>query len=264
MFSRLALLFLSACSIAWLAAPAETPNIAQSKGIDQRVDYKSLTKYGPWDDRNYKIRAEELKLLAPNEAELKPGIPAFFRIEMRRNYPELMRTGPAQYPRSARQLFKIRYGGLMVNGRIQHDYRLYREKVDVPVNNEVQLNEVLGANEITVEINHVYPNLVVAGANNFGGQEMYYSSDGGLTWTIQGVLPNSCCDPTVGWSSDGTVAYAATLGYGGGLGVWFYRSTDNGNTWDGPLMLTADGSDKEFLHVDIYPASPFIDNIYLT
>lgn len=258
-------LFLLVCTFfAVPSAGAETAVIVQSKGIDQRVDYKSLTKFGPWDDRNYKVRAEDLKLLAPNEAELKPGIPAFFRIEMRRDYPNLMRTGPAQYPRSARQLFKVKYGGLIVNGKIERDYRMYRDKVDVPVNHEVQLNEVLGANEITVEINPVYPNLVIAGANNFGGQEMYYSSDGGLTWTIQGLLPDSCCDPTVGWSSDGTVAYAATLGYGTGLGVWFYRSTDNGHTWNGPQMLTTRGSDKEFLHVDISPGSPYINNVYLT
>ncbi len=194
------------------AAPADNPQIVQSRGVDSGVDYASLTKFGRWDDRNYQLTRADLALLAKNEAELFPGIPAFFRVELRKEWPHLMRTGPAQYPRAARQLFFIRHGGIMRNGRIINaPYKGRAERVPVDVNGQVQLNVVLGANEPTVEINPVNPDLVIAGSNNNGGQEMYYSTNGGLTWDIQGVLPNTCCDPTVGWSSDGSVAYVAAL-----------------------------------------------------
>lgn len=90
----------------------ESLNIQQSRGVDQRVDYSSLTKFGPWDDRNYKLVAEDLEVLSPEEDRIDDPIPAFFRVELRKEFPELRKTGPAQYPRSAVPLFQQRYGGL--------------------------------------------------------------------------------------------------------------------------------------------------------
>ena len=142
-----------------------------------------------------------------------------------------------------------------------HDRRM-RAKKPVRVGKEVQLNQLLGANEISVEINPGNPQQVVAGSNNAGGQEMYFSTDAGVTWTIQGVLPNTCCDPTVDWSSDGTVAYVGALS--GPIGVSTWRSFDGGQTWVDRVDLTAGGSDKEFIHVDRSPTSPYQDNLYVT
>jgi hypothetical protein len=182
------------------------PNIVQARGADQGVDYASLTKYGQWDDRNYQLSKADLNYLSPTEDKLHNQIPAFFRVELRKEWPHLMRTGPAQYPRAAWQLFKMRHQGFLRDGQYygpkwgEDKFAAYR------VDNELQLNQVLGANEITVEINPANPDNIIAGSNNNGGQEMYYSQDGGTSWTIQGTLPNTCCDPTVGWSSDGTVA----------------------------------------------------------
>ena len=240
---------------------AEAPNIEQSRGADQSVDYASLQKFGPWDDRNYRLTREDLKLLAPNEAELADPIPAFFRVELRREFPTLLRSGPVQYPRASVPLFHLRYGGLLRDGRIE---RLEEEGEEgpAPVNFEVQLNTLAGANEVTTEINPVNPDLVIAGANVNSGQEMYSSSNGGETWTIRGVLINTCCDPTVGWSSDGTVAYAGALS--GSLGVSFWRSIDNGQNWIDRVAITNGGSDKEFLHIDVSPTSPFRDNLYMS
>ncbi|HNR31968.1 MAG TPA: hypothetical protein PKI11_13845, partial [Candidatus Hydrogenedentes bacterium] len=254
--------FLSLMLAGWLSSLiAGGQSIDQARGIDPRVDYAALTRFGPWDDRNYTVTAEDLKLLAPNEEELKNSMPVFYRVELRRRFPHWMRTGPAQYPRAARQLFEIEYGGLMVDG-VVHAKRAKLSSVPAPVNAEIRLNELLGANEITVEINPVFHNRVIAGANNIHGQEMYWSNDGGLTWHIQGTLPFTCCDPTVGWSSDGLVAYAGSLS--AGLGIYFYRSTDFGETWSPALALTTSGSDKEFLHVDLSPTSPYRDYVYLT
>ncbi|MCH8204404.1 MAG: exo-alpha-sialidase [Candidatus Hydrogenedentes bacterium] len=245
-------------------------DIQQSRGLDPRVDYPSLARFGPWDDRNYNLSAEDLELLAPNEEELFPGIPLFFRVELRKEWPRMQRTGPAQYPRAANKLFEIRYGGFMRNGVIDRpEDRAAAERTPVTIDDQLKLNDVLRADEITVEINPVDPMMVIAGSNTTGGQKMYYSLDGGANWGIgeqgdaDGVLDNTCCDPSVGWSSDGTVAYAASLS-SGAIGVNFYRSTTSGVTWTSPIALTSGGSDKEFLHVDISATSPYIDNVYLT
>lgn len=87
--------------------------IDQSKGIDSNLVYESLTNFGPWDDRNYKLTTKDLEFLSPNEQELKEPIPAFFRVLLRKNYPNLPKTGPAQYPRSALQIFFQEYGGYL-------------------------------------------------------------------------------------------------------------------------------------------------------
>jgi hypothetical protein len=101
---------------------------------------------------------------------------------------------------------------------------------------------------------------------------MHFSLDGGESWTQSANLPlgGTCCDPTVSWSWDGAFVYTATLG----SQVFFYRSDDNGATWDSladepgadPRREISTGGfvDKEFLHVDLSPTSPHLDNIYLT
>lgn len=244
----------------FVAAAVSAQPIVQSRGRDPRVQYRALTKSGPWDDRNYALSADDLRMLPPRDHEAKADIPAFFRVELRREFPHLMTHGPAQYPRAASQLFKIRHGGLMRDGKLPAKGEA---GAIPPVNSEIQLNQLVGRDEVTVEINPAFPNRVVAGANGGPpGQEMYWSSDGGATWTVQGNLAGTCCDPTVGWSSDGTVAYAASLS--DALGVNFYRSTDHGATWSAPLAVSGPGSDKEFLHVDLSPDSPYRDNVYLT
>lgn len=241
--------------------------IDQTRGVDPRVDYKALTRFGPWDDRNYQLTLDDLKVLAPNEHELHARIPAFFRVELRKNWPQLLREGPAQYPRSAYQIFRILHGSRLVNGVYQGPTIEQRKRMGLKVGQEVRLSDVTGAHESAVEISPTDPDRLIAGANSGGyGQEMYHSSDGGETWTVTALSGNTCCDPTMGWSSDGTLAYTATLGNCGssGCGVWFYRSTDHGETWSQPLVITSSGSDKEFLHVDHSANSPYLDYVYLT
>lgn len=244
-------------------------NIDQSRGADADVDYSSLTEYGPWDDRNYALTKSDLAWLADNEAELTDPIPAFFRVELRREFPHFRREGPAQYPRAAVPVFNIRYGGLIWDGEYIDGGKVIDEgesgdELEGLVNGEIKLNQVLGANEVTVEINPANSLQVIAGSNNNGGQEMYYSTDGGENWFIHGVLPSTCCDPTVDWKSDGTIAYVAALTANPMFGVSFWRSFNGGQTWVDRFDITPSGSDKEFIHVDRSPASPHQDNIYLT
>jgi hypothetical protein len=254
-------LLLCAALLASAVFRGDALEIRQEKGADQRVKYENLTRLGPWDDRNYKLTLEDLEVFTADEYELQPGMPAFYRVELRKRFPWWPRTGPGQYPRAARQLFEIEYGGFLVDGHLQ-SRRMLWSRSSVPVSGEIRLNDILGANEITIEINPVFHNRVIAGANNIGGQEMYYSSDGGETWSIAGTLPNTCCDPTLGWSTDGLIAYAGALS--SSIGVSFFRSTNFGQSWGAAQILTQSGSDKEFLHVDLSPASPYKDHIYLT
>src|SRR5688572_30492531 len=71
--------------------PAEVVQfvINQSRGADHRVRYAELVKHGPWDDRNYRLRQEDLALLSPNEHEAQVPIPAFYRVQMRKANPNL-------------------------------------------------------------------------------------------------------------------------------------------------------------------------------
>ena len=251
---------------------AQTPDIDPANGVDATVDYPALANIGPWDDRNYQLTAQDLLVLSEFEADAKTNIPAFYRVLLRKRYPNLQKSGSAQYPRSAPERFHMEFGGLMINGTILKEGA---EKSDgetfgmltVPVNAEVKLNVISGAAEAAIAINPVHPDLVIAGANGgSGGQEMYYSSDAGRNWQIATLAGNTCCDPSVSWSSDGSLAYAVTLGP---APVWFYRSSNNGMTWDDlpgtPYREMGSGAtDKEYLHVDYSDRSPYKDRLYMT
>lgn len=274
---------LAACTAA--AAAAQT--IDPARGKDPRVDYAALTRFSPWDDRNYNLTAEDLALLAPDEDEQLDPIPAFYRVLLRRELPQLRRRGPAQYPRSALNRFRLRFTGYLVDGTYytgveRRDGRYHvRIGADAPrvaprepeLTGEARVTTPNGAAESAVDYSPVNTNLVIAGTNGpVNGQDMHYSTNGGTTWTrVIAGLPggNTCCDPTVAWSSDGTKAYTATLG--GPCCVWFYRSGNGGQTWDdlsgspARRQLSASGAtDKEYLHVDTFATSPFKDRLYMT
>jgi hypothetical protein len=282
------------CAVLAMAVQPATgwaQRIVQSRGVDPRVDYAAFTRLGPWDDRNYLVTKEELALLAPNEHELKDPIPVFFRIELRKLDPGMLRTGPAQYPRSALQIFKMKYGGYLVDkhlykeavyrgGRfevVQREGITQEEFETKALTTDVRVTSPTGAAESAVKIHPTNVNKVVAGSNGPGpGQIMWYSTNGGSTWTQSAALPqgNTCCDPTVDWSSNGQYAYTSALGGCSGIcNVWVYRSADGGATWNDLATLTpgdgrrevtsANTSDKQFLHVDKFATSTFRDNVYL-
>lgn len=288
MSTRILLLLLT---VGLTAPPLGAQPIDQSRGADARVDYRSLVRLGPWDDRNYQLTAEDLALLAPDEEAQTDPIPAFFRVELRRHWPELRRSGPAQYPRSALQIFRQLHRGYRVGGkyyrRATREDRRFRVVLDedseirTPAKflaGEARVTSPEGAAESAIKINPVSTDVVIAGSNGPGnGQVMHYSVNGGVTWNAASALPlgGTCCDPTVDWKSDGSIAHTATLGNcsNSGCAIWYYRSNNGGRTWNGletvtpgdpRRELTTNGSDKEFLHVDKYAASPHRDNVYLT
>ena len=262
-------------------------NVNQSRGADPAVDYASLMRFGPWDDRNYALTAADLALLPKAETEARDPIPAFFRVWMRkeanRQGQPLPTSGPAQYPRSAVNTFLQRFDGLLINGRTyraiqrvdDRHFEVFEEEEleemgeNWPrfVTGEVKITNPVGAEETAIAVNPVDTNYVIAGSNGPGsGQKMWRSTDGGATWSNAISLPgNTCCDATVGWSTDGQIAYTSSLmSCGAGCGVSFFRSLDKGLTWTQSASLVSSGSDKEYLHVDSFAGSPYKDNIYVS
>jgi len=275
-----------------VAGAVSAQTIVQSRGVDARVDYPSLLDYGPWDDRNYDLNQEDLALLGENELELDVQVPLFFRVELRRQFGNLLTTGPVQYPRSSLPRFLIGYGGYLIDGvlyrgaqqvgdRIVVDtslpWMLEEEFIEARIKSlatDVRVTNPNGGAESAVAINPVDPDIVISGSNGpSSGQQMQYSTDGGESWIVAGALPlgDTCCDPTVAWSSDGSKAYAATLGWNDARN-FIYRSADGGQTWTDldtetgadPRREVGSGTDKEYLHVDTHPTSACLDDIYLT
>lgn len=276
-----------------LTAAAAAQRVDNSRGKDPRVDYTTFTQFGPWDDRNYDVTKEDLALLADNEKELRDPIPVFFRIELRKSNPDMPRTGEPQYPRSALQIFRMRYGGYLVGNKVYKGATWRDGRYEVVQSNgftqeelreleakalagDVRITSPTGAAESAVKIHPTDVNKAVAGSNGPGsGQIMWFSTNGGSSWTQAAALPqgSTCCDPTIDWSSNGQFAYTSTLGGCTSLcNVWVYRSSDGGATWndlatitpgDGRREVTSAGtSDKQYLHVDKFATSPFRDNIY--
>lgn len=97
--------------------------IVQSRGADPSVDYASLTRFGPWDDRNYDLTAADLEVLPPAEREIVVPIPAFFRVLMRKANPDLP-DNPSAYGRNATQIFFHQYGGYLIDGMLYKNARL--------------------------------------------------------------------------------------------------------------------------------------------
>ncbi|MFV1980976.1 MAG: sialidase family protein [Rhodothermia bacterium] len=266
--------------------------IDPARGSDPRVDYRALSELAPWDDRNYALALDDVRLLSDDESLIESQIPLFYRVLLRKRNPELSAPG-VRYPRSALQKFRQVYGGFLQDGQFFNDVEWRNGRIRVRrrgggsgggsrgdfqgksgVLNEVRVTSPTGAAESAVAIHPYRPDTVIAGTNGpGGGQKMHYSTDGGATWNSSAALPgaSTCCDPTVAWSFDGTKAYTATLGLVGSL--YFYRSDDYGVTWNGletetpgqPSRALGDvNTDKEYIHADTYPGSPYRDNVYVT
>jgi hypothetical protein len=273
------------------AAAAAAQVIDPSRGADPQVDYRSFVEIGPWDDRNYQVTRGDLAVLAANERELKDPIPVFFRVEMRKLNPGMPRTGVAQYPRSALQIFEMKYGGYLVGGKLYKKitvkdgrFVVVQERGITPeewaqqkaLTSDVRVTSPTGAAESAVKIHPTDVNKVVAGSNGPGsGQIMWFSTNGGSSWTQAAALPQggTCCDPTVDWSSNGQFAYTSTLGGCVSVcNVWVYRSSDGGDTWNDLATITpgdgrrevtsANTSDKQYIHVDKFATSSFKDTIH--
>ena len=115
----LVLMLAGACAgTSWSAAdPNYQPDSAL--GVDPTLDYSTLLKYGPWDDRNYQLSRADLSIL-PRDDRFVPGVPAFFKVQKRL---EMRAQGFPMvddlYPREFDKEFQYRYGGL-IQGGVHH------------------------------------------------------------------------------------------------------------------------------------------------
>ena len=140
---------------------------------------------------------------------------------------------------------------------------------------EFRITQPESAAESAIAIDPAQPQRVVAGT--MGPQQqvrMHFSIDGGASWSqVELPLGNTCCHPAVAWSSDGRFAYAAALARCATFRceLLFYRSGDGGASWSdlerdtpgNPRRTVSFSADREALHVDPSPASPYRDRIYL-
>lgn len=284
-FAAAFVLAVSAIALPAFAADDEQIVIDQSRGVDQALDYQSLVKLGPWDDRNYQLRKADVAIVPVNDRYYK-DVPAFFKVLKRKEMIEQGFPLDDVYPREFNKEFQMRFGGLLQNGVLKRKGLGIYTHPDpnnppeplflatdpiphaVPVEGQGPFDSTLSDNETSIEYNPVNPNILIAGSNGSGGQRQAFSTDGGVSWTATGALPSTCCDPAMDWSPNGAFAYTATLGTGGGCGfslcTQIYSSDNNGATWLGPVNVSTASSDKEFIHVDKSPTSPFFGKIYVT
>ncbi|MEZ4396910.1 MAG: FlgD immunoglobulin-like domain containing protein [Candidatus Krumholzibacteriia bacterium] len=122
--------------------------------------------------------------------------------------------------------------------------------------------------EVTIAVNPVDPENLVAGANIF---RSYTSFDRGLSWAQGGITSTLGVwgDPCVHFDAFGT-AYYAHLSYGSGPDGWLdrivvQRSLDGGLNWDDGVGVGYNppkDEDKEWLASD-QTGGPFHGNVYL-
>ena len=87
------------------------------RGADETVDYGSLIRIGPWDDRNYRLTQEDLAYLSVNESDVRSPLPVFFRVAFRRELEKNGYEGFSHDPMSALNQFRQRFGGYRIDGK---------------------------------------------------------------------------------------------------------------------------------------------------
>lgn len=140
-----------------------------------------------------------------------------------------------------------------------------------------------GPAEVSVAINPLRPNNIIAvSLTALGTSVAYVSDDGGMSWRLVSNINTSRryqSDDAVAFDSNGH-AYHSFISFFGlydppgsprqSNGVYVMASRDDGATWEAPVAVVehpdavAPFEDKPYLAVDNSPQSPFRGNIYIS
>lgn len=228
------------------------------------------------------IENQDFSMLRADEINDLRGLPPWIRVWWRKQHPELEYSAddPTKgYPLVLKEILQW----MMTHQDLKAGPGLERTEEDKDENQYIFEPETIGTNlrvsgaqtvprsESDIRINYFDNQKIISGSNNITGggrQGMYYSTDGGTTWS-QTLLPftasdTSHSDPTVDWTSDGR-AWSSTLGIQGGtLRLRNYVSTNNGATWtfEATPSGTQTSVDKQMVWVDHSPTSPFFNQMY--
>lgn len=151
----------------------------------------------------------------------------------------------------------------------------------------INISEAFAAdqNETSVAISPTDPKRILVGANDyrsFNALWKFLSTDGGLNWIAASLNPATnlavATDPAVAFNTNGDAFYTYGRIDNDGFpyprnDVAAYKSTDGGNDFGNPSIVTSDTSqpnnaqvlaDKYYLAIDKSPTSSFKNRLYVT
>ena len=124
--------------------------------------------------------------------------------------------------------------------------------------------------EVSIAVDPSDPDVALAAAMSLSDGRILAMStrDAGATWTRvpvplgEGSVRDN--DPRVAFASLGTAYLARVPAGSGGTGIDVVRSPDGGRSWDQAVRIAPlDRNDKVALAVDVDPASPYRDRVYV-
>jgi hypothetical protein len=151
----------------------------------------------------------------------------------------------------------------------------------------INISEAFAAdqNETSVAISPTDPKRILVGANDyrsFNALWKFLSTDGGLNWVAASLNPATnlaiATDPAVAFNTNGDAFYTYGRIDNGGSpyprnDIAAYRSTDGGDSFGNPFIVTSDTSkpnnaqvlaDKYYLAIDKSATSSFKNRVYVT
>lgn len=119
----------------------------------------------------------------------------------------------------------------------------------------------LDSNNIVLAVQHGF------GDPNGGDLNIYYSTDFGVNWSLsshKGSYTNSPAgDPVLSFDDSGHVFLVNLVIASGGINTILSKSTDGGSTWSLESTIATSNTDKPWLAIDRFSASPNLGNIYI-
>lgn len=175
-------------------------------------------------------------------------------------------------------------------GLIRHWSQLPQQQLPASILGEypnINISEAFAAdqNETSVAISPTDPKRILVGANDyrsFNALWKFLSTDGGLIWGAASLNPATnlavATDPAVAFNTNGDAFYTYGRIDNGGSpyprnDIAAYRSTDGGDSFGDPFIVTSDTSqpnnaqvlaDKYYVAIDKGPASSFKNRVYVT